>query len=280
MGYLLLAWQNRARGNSEAMQEAFQRAQEIRMETVNAYTRVHASAWKARLSLAQGDLHAANHWAASQEPKLNLRDTPDFWSELPYLTLVRIHLAQGKVDDVPGLLDSLAQKVEAEERTGSLIEILALQSIAWQAQGDLDRALATLERALSLAEPEGYVRTFIDEGEPMARLLRLAASRGIATKYVRRLLASFQKPTAGTSAQPRILSAEGAVAPSPLIEPLSEREQEVLRLIVAGMSNREIAAKLIIGEGTLKTHINNIYGKMDVKSRTQAIVRASELKLL
>ena len=141
----------------------------------------------------------------------------------------------------------------------------------------LEQALITLESALSLAEPEGYVRTFIDEGEPMAKLLRLAASRGIAKKYVRKLLASFHL---GSESQSKASPAEGVVAPSSLVEPLGKRELEVLQLIVAGMSNSEIAEKLIIGEGTVKTHINNIYGKLDVQSRTQAIARARELKLL
>ena len=279
IGYSLLAWQNQTCGNTKAVTEALQRAEEIRPKS-NPFTLLHASAWKARLSLAQDDLYAADRWATSQEPKLNLQDIPDFWSELPYLTLVRLRIAQGEVGEIPVLLEHLSKKVESEKRTGSLIEVLALQSIAWQAQGEIDQALATLERALHLAESEGYVRTFIDEGEPMAKLLRLAASRGIAKKYVRRLLASFQRPTPGVEFKPKVLSVEGVVAPSTLVEPLSVRELEVLRLIVAGMSNREIAEKLIIGEGTVKTHINNIYGKLDVQSRTQAIARATELKLL
>jgi LuxR family maltose regulon positive regulatory protein len=277
IGYLLLAWQNQACGNTKAVTEALQRAEAIRPESVNAFTLVHASAWKARLSLAQGDMNTTNRWAASQEPELNLQHTPDFWSELPYLTLVRLRIAQGELDEIPGLLEHLGQKVEAENRTGSLIEILALQSIAWQAQGDLDQALATLERALSLAELEGYVRTFIDEGEPMAKLLRLAASRGIAKKYERKLLASFRP---GSESHPKVLPGKDSVAPSRLVEPLTERELEVLQLIVDGKSNREIAGALVIVEGTVKTHINNIYGKLDVKSRTQAIAQARELQLL
>jgi len=270
-GRQLLAWQNQARGNTAAVIEALGRAEEIPPKSVSPHIFRHASAWNARLSLAQGDLNAANRWAASQEPELNLHDMPDFWSELPYLTLVRLRIAQDEVDEIPGLLEHLVQKAETEGRNSSVIEILTLQSIALHTQGEVDQALTTLERALYLAEPEGYVRTFIDEGESMAKLLRLAASRGIARNYVRKLLASFQKSTPDT---------EGAVAPSPLVESLSERELEVLQLIVSGLSNREIAEKLVIGEGTVKTHINNIYSKLDVQSRTQAIARARELKLL
>jgi len=277
IGYLMLAWQNQACGNINASLEALHRAEGIPLESIDSHTLCITSAWKARLSLTQGNLNTANRWITRQEPELNLRDIPEFLSELPYLTLVRLRIAQGEVDEIPDLLECLRQKVEEEKRTGSLIEILALQSVAWQAQGDLDQALATLEHALSLAEPEGYVRTFVDEGEPMAKLLRLAASRGITKKYVRKLLASFYL---GSESQSRVLPAEGAAIMSDLVEPLSERELEVLRLIVAGMSNREIGEKLIIGEGTVKTHINNIYGKLDVQSRTQAIARARELSLL
>ena len=279
IGLLLLTWQNYVCGNSEASKEALQRVEGIRPKS-HPFMLLHlhhALARKARLSLIQGDLNAANRWAASQEPKLNLRNVPDFWSEQPYLILVRLRIAQGEVDEIPVLLEHLVKKMEAENRTGSLIEILTLQSIAWQAQGELDQAIDTLERALSLAEPEGYVRTFVDEGEPMVRLLRLAASRGIAKKYARRLLASFHP---GAEPQPRVSSGERAVVPSPLVEPLSERELEVMRLIVEGKSNREIAEALFIVEGTVKTHINNIYSKLDVQSRTQAIARVRELTLL
>jgi len=279
IGYLLLAWQSQAWGNTKAMTEALQQAEEIPAKSISAYTLVHSTAWKARLSLAQGDLNAANRWAASQESKLNLQDTPDFLSELPYLILVRLRIAQDQVDEIPCLLEHLLQRAEAEKRIGSVIEILTLQSIAFQAQDKVDQALAALERALYLAEPEGYMRTFIDEGEPMVTLLRLAASRDIAKKYVKKLLASFQRSTPSVEFKPKVLSADGTVASSSLVEPLSERELEVLRLIVDGMSNREIAEKLVIGEGTVKTHINNIYSKLDVKSRTQAIAQARYLKL-
>ncbi|MFC2068015.1 LuxR C-terminal-related transcriptional regulator [Chloroflexota bacterium] len=279
-GYLLLAWQNLGLGKTEAMVEALRRAEEIPPKSITTLASLNSSAWNARLSLIQNNLNAANRWAVSQRDRLNLNNVPDCWSEMAYLVLARLRIAQGEVDEIPGLLETLRQKVEAEKRTGSLIEILTLQSIAWQAKGEVDQALRALERALSLAEPEGYVRNFVDEGEPMAKLLRLAASRGIAKKYVKKLLASFQRPILGAEPKLKVLPDEGAVALSPLIEPLSERELEVLRLIVAGMSNREIAEKLIIGEGTVKTHINNIYSKLDVQSRTQAIAQARKLRLL
>jgi len=279
VGYLLLAWQNLVFGNTKAMTEALQKADDIPSDNAGIFNSKRAAAWKARISLSQGDISSANSWAMSHEPRMDLQDTPDFWLELSYLNLVRLRLTQGKVDEIPCLLDRLGKKAEAEKRTGSLIEILILQSIVLYAEGDENQALGMLERALFLAEPEGYIRSFIDEGEPMVKLLRLASSRGIAKKYVRKLLASFHKHASGASTEPEVQFAKSESAPSVLVEPLSDRELEVLRLIVTGMSNREIAEKLIIGNGTVKTHINNIYGKLDVKSRSQAIILAKELKL-
>jgi LuxR family maltose regulon positive regulatory protein len=129
--------------------------------------------------------------------------------------------------------------------------------------------VSALERALSLAEPEGYVRTFVDEGEPMAQLLRRALSQGIAPEYAARLLDAFGEPAAPLPP-----------AAQPLIEPLTDRELEVLRLIAAGLSNREIAHQLVVAVSTVKTHINHIYGKLDAKSRTHAVAQARALDLL
>ena len=143
--------------------------------------------------------------------------------------------------------------------------------MALQRQGEKEQALTKLERALSLAESEGYVRTFVDEGEPIAGLLRLATSRGIARNYVEKLLAVFQSA-------PSIPSIR--LATSHLVGLLSNREIEVLRLIDSGLSNREIAEALTLEESTVKTHINNIYSKLRIRSRTQAIIRARELNLL
>jgi LuxR family maltose regulon positive regulatory protein len=153
---------------------------------------------------------------------------------------------------------------------GYVIEILALQALALQRQGDILPAVTALERALSLAKPEGYVRIFVDEGEPMAELLRHAAYRGIAPTYVAKLLAAFEL--------------EGlAVSPSnlqPLIEPLSERELEVLRLLTTHLSSTEIADELVISVNTVRSHIKSIYSKLNVHSRMDAVQRARELELL
>jgi LuxR family maltose regulon positive regulatory protein len=166
----------------------------------------------------------------------------------------------------PTLLAQLLQAARAAGRMGSAIKILALQALAFQAQGDHGQALSALKQVLALAEPEGYMRTFVDEGPPMAKLLRHALSQGIAPSYVARLLAAFGETTEPTA--------------QPLVEPLSERELEVLRLVAAGLSNREIAQELVIAVSTVKSHTNHIYGKLGVKNRTQAAAWAKELNLL
>jgi len=144
-----------------------------------------------------------------------------------------------------------------------------VEALAFQARDDLQRALSALERALALAQPEEYVRTFLDEGEPMARLLRQAISEGIAPNYAVRLLADFDAEVDPT---PPAMDA--------LVEPLTERELEVLRLIAAGLSNSDIADELFIAVSTVKSHVNHIYGKLDVDNRVQAINRARALELL
>ena len=166
------------------------------------------------------------------------------------------------------LLKRLLKAAEEGGRTGSVIEILLLQALAHQAQGDIPRALDPLERALTLAEPEGYVRIFVDEGPPMATLLRESAKHGIAPNYVRQLWAAFDK-------------AEGkAPVTQLLIEPLSERELEVLRLLGTELNGPEIARELMIALTTLRFHTRNIYSKLNVNNRRAAVRRAEELNLL
>jgi LuxR family maltose regulon positive regulatory protein len=166
----------------------------------------------------------------------------------------------------------LFQVTEAGGWTMFAIETLALESLAFQALGDIDQALYCLGHALSLAEPEGFVRVFADKGEPMARLLYQAAERRIAPEYAGRLLAAFPAVEPAPTALSR---------PSPeMIEPLSEREREVLLLIAEGLSNREIAQRLFLSLSTVKVHTYNIYGKLGVHSRTQAVAKARALGIL
>jgi LuxR family maltose regulon positive regulatory protein len=175
------------------------------------------------------------------------------------------------------LLERLFRAAEAGGRTGSVIECLMLQALAHQAQGDLSAARAPLERALRLAKPEGYVRVFLDEGAPMARLLREAHAFGRLPGFAGQLLAAIEpgQPTAAAN-----LPRPASPAPQPLLEPLSQRELEVLRLFQADLSGPEIARELVIALSTLRTHTKRIYSKLNVNSRRAAVTRAAELGLI
>jgi LuxR family maltose regulon positive regulatory protein len=188
-----------------------------------------------------------------------------------YVTLARLFIAQDQPDEALHLLDPLLPEMEHDGRLGMVIEIEMLRALALREQEQLTRALTALERALSLAEPEGYVRLFVDGGPPMARLLYRAAERGIKPEYCGRLLAAFATSKAARAAHPQ--TAE-------LVEPLSARELEVLQLISTGATNQEIAHSLVITVNTVKKHVTNILGKLSVTSRRQAAARARDLGLL
>ncbi len=156
-----------------------------------------------------------------------------------------------------------------------MIEILVLQALAHHVRGDTSAALEPLQRSLTLAEPEGYVRIFVDEGIPMARLLYEALSHGVEPEYIRRLLAAFPDAEPGQTT-----SSPSRVSESGLVEPLSERELEVLRLIAEGLTNQEVATRLYLSLHTVKVHARNIYGKLGAKSRTHAIAKGKALGIL
>jgi LuxR family maltose regulon positive regulatory protein len=211
---------------------------------------------------------------------LGTSDEISYLREYEHLTLARALVAQYEqerddrvIRDALGLLERLLQSAEAGQRTGIIIEIRMVQALAFAAAGDSSCALESLERALTLAEPEGYVRLFVGEGEPMRNLLRQAATKDIVTAYTRRLLASFDEPV-------RPISAPASVASTALAEPLTAREGEILRLIAAGMRNEQIADQLFISLATVKRHIANAYGKLGVSHRTEAVAKARDLGLL
>lgn len=217
-------------------------------------------------------------WA--RERGLSVDDDLSYLREFEHITLARVLIARYKSDradrsihEAMGLLERLLKAAEEGERTGSVIEILVLQALAHQAQANIPRALNPLERALTLAEPEGYLRIFVDEGKAMRDLLRHATAGGIAGAYTRRLLASFDEP-----AQP--VSPPAQITAAGFVVPLTAREVEILRLIAAGMRNQEIADHLFISLPTVKRHIANAYRKLGVSYRTEAVARANELNLL
>jgi LuxR family maltose regulon positive regulatory protein len=204
--------------------------------------------------------------------------------EFAYLIWARMLIAQDQGGPALKLLARLHQAAETGDRTGRVIEVLAHKALALQALGDAEQALFALQDALSLAEPEGYVRLFVGEGEPMAALLHKAADRGIAPDYVNKLLDAFGAETQrrrGVGEQDIALPPLTPSTPSLLpVEPLSDRELEVLRLLRTDLSAPEIAAELVVSVNTVRTHIKRIYSKLDAHSRYEAVERARELGLL
>jgi LuxR family maltose regulon positive regulatory protein len=237
--------------------------------------------------IAQGNLTAAWRWA--QASGLNPADPPvSFLYEIDYLTLARLLISEGNLGDAESLLLRLYRAAASAGRGGSLIEILILQSITFAAQERTKEALPLLVQALGLAEPEGFMRIFLDEGDPMRELIhfwRVEVGRNInltneqtrLIAYSDKLLAAFstdllQSPN--TKAQANPMAHQSA-----LVDPLSARELEVLHLIAEGLSNDAIAQKLFLSTGTVKVHLKHIYGKLDVNSRTQAIARLHDMNL-
>jgi LuxR family maltose regulon positive regulatory protein len=225
-----------------------------------------------RLWLAQGDFQSADRWAASQEERLISDRGFGFENELTRITLSRVYIAQKKPDEAIGLLARLEESAESGGRTESLIDILILKALTLQILGETIQALATLEKSLSLAESEGYIRIFMHEGPPMQRLLAqwsAHAGDGPLQDYSNYLLSQFD------SEPHKIKATQERVSPnSDLVEPLTLRELEVLQLICAGDSNQAIADKLVISIKTVKKHTGNILGKLGVTSRAQAMVKA------
>jgi LuxR family transcriptional regulator, maltose regulon positive regulatory protein len=280
LGYTALAHLQQARGHSrEAFATLDALAQLAEQRRFLPHLLAQVAAVRAELGLAQGNLAAAILWADSSG--LSAEDTDlSYPQEGAYLTLARVRIAQRRSDpatpflqDVLHMLDRLQESAEAKARMNSVLEILVLRALALEVQGDRTSALSTLERALVLAAHEGYIRLFVDKGEPILTLLRQAYARGIAPDYVATLLSAFgeQHPPALPLPSPRSSS---------LLEPLTEREREVLHLLLEGASNREIARRLTLSVNTVKRHVYNICGKLGVQSRTQAIVRARALNLV
>ncbi|MGH2487842.1 MAG: LuxR C-terminal-related transcriptional regulator, partial [Ktedonobacterales bacterium] len=232
------------------------------------------AALAARMWIKQGRLGEAFGWA--RERGVSAEDELSYPREFEHITLTRALLARSQSDrdddrslrEAMGLLERLPHAAEAGGRTGSVLEILLLLALAHQARGDIPAALAPLQRALTLAEPEGYVRLFVDEGQRMAALLAAAAKVGIAPTYTHQLLQAFG------AAEDRPPTKQN------LIEPLSERELEVLWLLGTDLDGQAIARELVVSLNTLHTHTKNIYSKLEVNNRRAAVRRGQELALL
>jgi LuxR family maltose regulon positive regulatory protein len=306
-GYIALARLRQAQNNAQGANAALNTAQQIAVQfDLTELDDLLVALHQVRLWIAQGELPAAIHWLQergflldqAQEATLDpLREQRASFPDLsclegevfPYLQLqryecilaARVLLKQSRPGQALALLDLQAELITEQGRRTSrrMIEVQNLRALVFFAQGEIAPALDALRRALFIAEPGGYVRMFLDEGEPMVQLLRHAASSGISPEYASKLIAAGEdeaQDRAAKSPHPRVHT----MATQPLIEPLSERELDVLRLLATGMSNPEIGEELFIATSTVRSHLKNVYGKLNVHKRWDAVHRAEELGLL
>jgi len=274
-GYLALARLQQTCGqHTRALQTLDAFAQMAQQRGFAPALVARGAAVRAHLALAQGNLAVALHWA--QTSGMSATGALRYPHEREYLTLARVRIAQGRAQpldpylpEAVALLERLLADAEPKARQSSVIEILLLRALALQAQGQQQEALRTLGRALTLAEPEGNLRLFLDEGTPLLSLLRQAYTHQITPGYVLTLLETADQK--GSPAPPRS---------SVLGEFLTDREREVLRLLVDGASNREIAEHLVLSVNTVKKHVFNICSKLNVQSRSQAIAKTRKLQLV
>jgi ATP/maltotriose-dependent transcriptional regulator MalT len=282
LGLLARIWQ--AQGDAAGALEAIGQAERVELSPQVVSLLNPVPVWRARLLLARGEVAEAARWA--ERRGLGTDDQPSWPREGEYLVLARVLLAQQQPDRALRLLGWLHTQAAAQQRTGSLIELGALQALAHAARGDQTGALTALAEALALAGPEGYVRVFIDEATPMARLLgrftaaqrsgRVALPAVVPPHYLDRLARAFQPGRPRFAL--RVTRDAGEVAG--LAEPLSDRELQVLGLLAAGRSNQQIADELVVVLDTVKKHVGHILDKLGAANRTQAVARARALGLL
>jgi LuxR family maltose regulon positive regulatory protein len=233
---------------------------------------------RVKLWLAQGDLQAAGRWAESLQERFGSRDPFSFENELTLIAQARVWIAQNRPDETLRSLSRLEEIAGSAQRIGRVIEILLLRALALRQTGDSQQSLLVLTKCLELAEPESYMRLFLDEGQTMRSLLAqwLAhASPGRLWDYAARLLSAFN-----SELPPQTITQEKASLPGGMAEPLSQRELEVLHLISLGKTNQEIAGQLIVALGTIKAHTASIYRKLEAANRTEAVTRARKLGIL
>jgi LuxR family transcriptional regulator, maltose regulon positive regulatory protein len=270
IGYSELVRVQLAKGDLAGAQESLGKLeQKLQGRTYPPEMENELSALRVRLWLAQGDFARADQWA----DRLRLGEAPDPQRELDLLTLSRVRNAEGRYSEAQHVLETMARIPGLEKRTNRHMRRFLLLALALSGQDLWSQAFRALEACLSLAEPNGYMRAFLDEGERVRALLQAyrqsrAPSHGA---YIEKLLAAFPKPP---QASP------GSLPQADSLDQVTPRELEVLRLMAEGLSNHQIAAKLVIAEGTVKYHVHNILAKLQVHSRTQALVTAKEQKLI
>jgi LuxR family maltose regulon positive regulatory protein len=283
-GLAILAWIRQGQGDRAGALAAIGEAERVELSPAVVGLLNPVPALGARLALAHGEVADVARWV--QQRGLGIDDEPSYPREREYLVLARVLLAQQAPERALRLLERLHAQAATQGRTGSVIEVRTLQALALDAGGDRAGALGALAEALTLGAPEGYLRVFVDEGQPMAAMLhQLLGGRrqqrpgtvdAIPQEYLARLVDAFEQ--AGLPIRPHV--GRGGVVVAGLVEPLTARELEVLGLLAAGAPNRAIAEQLVVTPETVKKHLSHLFDKLGVTNRTQAVARARELGLL
>jgi LuxR family maltose regulon positive regulatory protein len=287
LAYTTLARIHLALGDEMAAQQVIEQATRlIRTCGVFSEARNAVETAQVKLWLAQGDWSAAGHWVASHEKGFSEQELFRFENELVHITRARVYIAQNRMDQALGLISRLEETARSGGRKGRLVEILLLKALAFQGMSEAVPADLALLDSLTLAEPEGYLRIFLDEGAALRSLVQEFRNRHgqpapdsrketdeSLMAYIAKLLAAFSISHPSPSAAIKDL-------PPSMVEPLSPREQEILGLICQGYSNQDIAEKLVISMNTVKRHNNSLFGKLGVTNRAQAIVLAHQLGLV
>jgi LuxR family maltose regulon positive regulatory protein len=276
-----LAWIRQAQGDPEGALEAMGEAERVIPGPVVADLLNPVPAQRARLLLAQGDTAAAERWTRARAVRPD--DEPSYPSESAYLVLVRVLLAQGRPTQALPLLQRIHAVAGAQRRTGSVIEVRALQALALAACGDDAAAADVLAEALTLGRPDRHIRVFVDEGAPMQALLERVVREPGAESPGRAIPADYLAPLLSAFGPDDVAPGRGhtaAAAVPGLVEPLTPRETEVLGLLAAGKSNSRIAEELVVTLDTVKKHVSHILDKLDADNRTAAVTRGRTLGLI
>jgi len=279
LAYTTLSRIQLAQGNLAEAVGAIEKAVQL-IQTCGVFSEARSAVETAQVKmwLLQGDWPLVDRWVTTLEKRFGSHAPFQYEDELTHITQARVFIARNKPDEAIRLLSCLEETAQSGGRAGRLVEIMILKALAMQGVGEPAQADIALTKSLTLAEPSGYVRVFLDEGQPMQLLLAqwLAhAGAGPVRDYAIHLLSQFDaEPQTITAAQEK-----GSPA-GDLVEPLSQRELEVLHLMALGRTNHEIARQLIVAPGTVKAHAASIYRKLDVTNRTEAVARARQLDIL
>jgi LuxR family maltose regulon positive regulatory protein len=273
----LLASVYRALDDQEQANTLMKQADELFLQSSPRYqvrNQIEYAYYRIRYLLFQQKIPAALQWADEYKARREKASNP--WATLNELVYAQVLLADGKPDQAVPILKICEDSARSFEAGGWVIQSLVLQALCHQATEDMENALDCLSSAFNLAEPQGYIRRFVDFGLPMQQLLIEAANINLFPAYVSRLLSAF--PTGAGDIES--ITKKDATSEQPLIEPLTDQELSILKLMTAGLSHSEIARELYLSVNTIKWHSTNIYGKLGVHRRAHAVARARELEIL